>query len=135
MESIINYKNNRGCTILHMAIQHDNTELINLILKTGIDVNIQDNEGKTALFNAIFTDNTELVYRLITEHGADISIKNNDGNTVLHCAVKYNQVKIMEILLSLLKKKLSHQYHYQLKIHMRYSYIQMKLENLMYLLM
>ena len=56
------------------------SEVIQLLVENGADVNIQDDKGKTALHHA--GRNSDAVRALI-EAGSDIDILDNDGNTAL----------------------------------------------------
>lgn len=46
--SVLHMQNNLGQTILHLATQHGDSDLINLILQLGVDWTKRDYQGKTA---------------------------------------------------------------------------------------
>ncbi|MBX3380816.1 MAG: ankyrin repeat domain-containing protein, partial [Phycisphaeraceae bacterium] len=85
-----------GVTPLHQACWHDDydepeedhnrhTQLIDLLVSAGIDVNARDESGCTALHEAAAGDG---VYRsaikALIRHGADVNAQDNDGRTPLH---------------------------------------------------
>lgn len=60
---------------------HENSsDIIQLLIINGADVNFQDSSGYTALHIAAMFENKEKV-ELLIKHGADISIINQDGDT------------------------------------------------------
>lgn len=69
-------------------------ELINVILKNKVNVNIQNKHGETALMIAAYSGNDELVKNLIN-HGADKNIKDINDKTAYDYAKKS---EIKEIL-------------------------------------
>lgn len=62
-----------GCTILHFAVQNDNSELVEFFLRNGADANIKDlTEEESSLCMAIHLVSPRICQLLLT-HGADIS--------------------------------------------------------------
>ncbi len=67
-------------TALHWAAARDvKPELIELLIKAGIPVNVVNDEGATPLDGVT----TIPVARVLLEHGVDINQKNNNGKTAL----------------------------------------------------
>jgi ankyrin repeat protein len=64
--------------LLEAAKQGD-AETVNVLMKTGVDVNAQDEEGSTALTYAAERDYTEIVNTLIAA-GADVNAQTKAGN-------------------------------------------------------
>ncbi|KAF4396349.1 hypothetical protein G4B88_019149 [Cannabis sativa] len=103
----INLKNDGGRTALHYAaskgwlkiaeilISHrakinlkdkasstGNSELCELLIEEGADIDAVDRSGQTPLMNAVICDNKE-VSLLLVRHGADVDVEDKEGYTVL----------------------------------------------------
>lgn len=65
-----------------------NLDLINILLKGNVDVNIKDEEGKTIYHHAILLNETN-VFNILKEyeHKINFKVQDKDGNTLLHLAV------------------------------------------------
>lgn len=94
---IINDAESDGYTALHLAIEHEHTEIINLLLKYPIDPNRKNKDNFTPLHIAIRQGYVEIVERLL-DLGADCNILSKDGNA-LHIAAKYGHPNIIELLI------------------------------------
>ena len=71
--NIIDAKDTGGNSPLHMAVEHDSVESVQLLLKFGADVNITNNHGITPLMAvcAIKTaENAAAIVRLLLDNGA-----------------------------------------------------------------
>ena len=68
------------------AIFEDNVNLVNSIVRDGVDLNFVDNLGKTPLMHAVEFENTRLV-ELFISLGANINKAGSEGFTALHHAV------------------------------------------------
>ncbi|WP_319803449.1 ankyrin repeat domain-containing protein [Wolbachia endosymbiont (group B) of Aporia crataegi] len=82
---LISYKNEYGYTLLHYAAKNNNSDLVDLLLTKGADINAKDNSGNTPLHLATLNGKLQVVKKLL-EKGADINAKDNSGNTPLHLA-------------------------------------------------
>ena len=71
-----------GTTMLMLAAKKGNTEMAELLIKHGANLNIQSNDGDTALIWAANKGYTGIA-ELLIKHGADLNIQNSDGNTAL----------------------------------------------------
>ncbi len=69
-----------GQSLLNWAALENQTEIAELLLDNGVDVNIKGSDGSTALHSAAFMGSVETAAMLL-QHGADKSIKNNYGQT------------------------------------------------------
>ena len=59
---------------------HGQTEIIQLLIENGADVNIKSGDGTTPLHSAAFLGRVDVV-KLLLDNGADITARNNDGAT------------------------------------------------------
>jgi len=95
---------------LYLAARGNNTELIELLLAKGLDVNaachpsslkiLPENEYlSTPLYAAILTDSSEAADVLI-DHGAIVNLKKNNNYSPLHAAASMRARKTMKLLIS-----------------------------------
>jgi len=73
----INAQDHEGKTALHYAAFHNNDQIAQLLLDSGIDINISDNEGLTALHIAA-DQNAFDVAQLLVNAGADLHKQTNE---------------------------------------------------------
>ena len=59
------------------AAEGNNAEVVEVLLKAGVDVNYQNSNGNTALHRAAYNAKDPEVIELLLEYGADGTIKNN----------------------------------------------------------
>ena len=83
---IINIKNNKGCTPLHLSVKQLNM-LVALLKYQQCSINETDNNGETALHMACRGLNVECVRALIQNEKCDPNIQLGNGSTALHVAV------------------------------------------------
>ncbi len=62
-------------------------DVVERLLRAGVDVEVKDNRGRTALHWAA-GNGYRGVAQLILEHRADIKAKDKEGRTALHCAAE-----------------------------------------------
>jgi len=82
-----------GVTVLMMAVEsmaHIRSELVNILINRGVNVNIRDNYGKTALMRCYPPD-------LLIEV-SNIHIQDNRGRTALYWAAKNNRLDMCKKL-------------------------------------
>ena len=87
-----------GINALHLISSwYDCPELIEFLLKNGVNVNSLSNVNSTALMNAATYDNYQTAASLI-ENGADINIKDCHGFTAAIKSIRYNNYQILKLL-------------------------------------
>ena len=80
-------------TFIGLCTLYWNINLLNDLIKNGIDINLRDYNGRTSLMLASgytnFTSSNETV-KLLLENGADINAQNKFGNTALMIASNHS---------------------------------------------
>lgn len=87
-----------GQTPLHYAAGKQSLSIVNLLIKSGANVNTTDEDGNTPLHSADV--NVSIIVKLL-EAGADLNVKNNEGKYPLRQAMNAKDAE----LISALKKK------------------------------
>lgn len=100
----INKKEENGNYAMSAAINSDNPEVLNFIIRNGADVNLKMDNGTTGLHIAIdcaidgmIQNNREEPYqeamqmiKMLLDNGADLTIKDTDGETALDVINTYS---------------------------------------------
>jgi ankyrin repeat protein len=83
------------------AFSSSKTEIIELLIMAGANVNIQNNDGFTALMHCINYPYVEMVdgVKVLIAAGANVNLKDNFGTTALEIAKKYNHKEIIKLLI------------------------------------
>lgn len=85
--ALLNVKNVRGSTPLHLAAINPDASAIAVLLSAGAEVNVADEEGFTPLHMAAFHRQADYAL-LLLEAGADVNAKTTAGRTPLSMAEK-----------------------------------------------
>ena len=72
------YTDTKGNSYLHLAVMNQLENIIKLLIKKGIDVNLQNKDGNTALHFAYNTGDIKYI-AILMENNADLNIKNKNG--------------------------------------------------------
>jgi len=96
-DSELNQTDSQGKTHLHHAAKDGDTDLIEYLLKRGLELDQKDNSGFTPLHDAVQAQDTSALRFLIDRH-ADVHAKNADLSTPLHLAVFNNDIQSAEML-------------------------------------
>ncbi|WP_257286072.1 ankyrin repeat domain-containing protein [Endozoicomonas sp. SESOKO1] len=91
-----------GLNALHIAAQHGQIDAVDLLLRSGADVNIPDLNGWTSLMKAVATKN-EAVIRLLLGYQADVKLINSLGLSALNILVNDENTERPDLLLLLLE--------------------------------
>jgi HEPN domain-containing protein len=89
------------------AINHNNTELVELLLQEGANINATNKNGESALFLAVELSTRSILgadwtarqearsmVKLLLRNGADVNLQNNDGETALFCAAGVSRAQL-----------------------------------------
>ena len=86
-----------GKTLLHHAAKDDDADLIEYLLKRGLEIDRKDKNGFTPLHDAVQAQAASAIRFLIDRH-ANVHAQNADLNTPLHMAVVHNDIQSVEML-------------------------------------
>jgi ankyrin repeat protein len=87
-----------GKTLLMCALSHNNIEVVDTLIKAGIDIDTCYPSGNTILIEAITREKNEFAKKLIT-YGADLNAKNTIGDSALTKALITNKPDIAKRLI------------------------------------
>jgi ankyrin repeat protein len=87
-----------GATALHWAVEYDDLESVDLLLKAGAHVDAPDRYGMAPLFYAVSNGNAAISERLLAA-GANANGSGQAGDTLLMIAARGNSVDILNALL------------------------------------
>ncbi len=95
----INQRNLLGESALHIACNLQEKDIIELLLKNNININIQDYENElTALHYAIHQNNIDII-KILLKYNPDILLQDMYGNTALHYGCIENNIQIVDKLI------------------------------------
>jgi ankyrin repeat protein len=88
-----------GTTALHWAVQRDDLDLVDRLIKAGAKVNAKNDYGSTPMLEAAINGNVAMLDRLL-KAGADVESPNADGMTALMIIARTSNVEAARLLLS-----------------------------------
>ncbi|PRD22307.1 UNVERIFIED_CONTAM: Ank3 [Trichonephila clavipes] len=94
----LNFKDNFGCTALHLSSKNEHLDVIKLLIRNGAVINIWNNIHDSPLFLAIENGNFEIIEFLIAE-GADINLTNFFGFKALHFSILHRKKEVVAYLI------------------------------------
>ncbi|XP_053348675.1 serine/threonine-protein phosphatase 6 regulatory ankyrin repeat subunit A-like isoform X1 [Clarias gariepinus] len=87
-----------GSTLLHIASQCGNLEMLQSLLKKGVPLHMADKSGAVCLHVAAKFGHKTVV-QVLLQRGLHVDATNKDGLTALHVAVENCKPKVVQILL------------------------------------
>jgi len=99
--SSISLCNERGETGLHLAARAGHGEIVDLLVKQGLDVESRDCDGLTPLHAAVLNQKVYVCGQLIrsTQPRASVHTRDLEGNTVLHSAARLGLTQVILLLM------------------------------------
>lgn len=96
----VTIRNNQGRTVLHSVVSKNlRKDVLELLLRLGVDVGAVDNEGKTALHCFAVSRSCVEVGQLLVDSGSDLDARDFHGDTGLHWAVVDGRLERTEFFL------------------------------------
>jgi ankyrin repeat protein len=97
LDASVTYK--KGISALHTASCFDgDTEILQLLIESDVDVNSMTQGGDTALGLAVYNGNLHGCHILL-DNGADVTAKDSNGNTALHFSMRDGDADLIQVLL------------------------------------
>ena len=95
----IHKKDCRGVTLLHVAVEYANFEMVKYLISKGAKVNSKDKVGRTPL---LMLDDDEIgleIFRILVKNGANLNLRDEDGQTPLMIACDDENIDLVKLLL------------------------------------
>ncbi|XP_071837816.1 E3 ubiquitin-protein ligase MIB1-like [Apostichopus japonicus] len=89
-----------GHTALQAASQNGHTDVVNVFIKHGVDMEVEDKDGDRAIHHAAFGDEPSII-ELLQSGGVDLNARNKRRQTALHIGVNKGHFGVVEMLLKL----------------------------------
>ena len=83
---------------LHQTIKHGRTDMAQLLLRRGANIQTLDDKKRNALFETLKAPNTDGLF-LLLDHGIDVDCRDREGNTVLHQAAVDGAIEHTRVLI------------------------------------
>jgi ankyrin repeat protein len=93
----LNYISDSGESILQMAVDSDNKQVVELMVINGANLDIVDHDGNTPLHWAVNTGAIDTT-RMLLYNKADATKMNNEGKTPRDMAISLGKDRIAKIL-------------------------------------
>ena len=91
-----------GKTLMHVATENNNHEIIEILYGKNPNLNLKDKNGNTPAHLAIIENVDEDIIRMIIKHrNVNLNIQNNRGQTLLHLAVNLDRIFLVQQLVQL----------------------------------
>jgi len=97
-KAVVNQKDSAGLSLLHIAAEGGNIDVMRLLTDLGADVEARDKNGKTPVFALANAGHTEALKWLVKERRAVIEARDNNGRTPIFTAVRRERVEIIKCL-------------------------------------
>lgn len=94
----VNFRNEKGDSLIMLASYHGHLETARLLLAAGADPNVANDQGQTPLAGVAYKGYLEIA-RLLLAHGAAVDGNSPDGKTPLMMAAMFNRVDLLQLLI------------------------------------
>jgi ankyrin repeat protein len=94
----LSYRHTDGSSWLHMVATTGNTDILRILLETGIPIDQRNNALETPLIVATSHNKPEIV-RMLLENGADVNAKRENGSTALLFACVLGKEELVQLLI------------------------------------
>jgi ankyrin repeat protein len=95
---LVNAKDDRGRTPLHLAAESGHIEIVEFLISSGAEINVADVNSNTPLHYTATAGKVEAAEFLLAK-GAEVDARNHEKCTPLHLAASFNHKPIMKLLI------------------------------------
>ncbi|CAF0850081.1 unnamed protein product [Didymodactylos carnosus] len=124
-KTLLNVKNNRGQTPLHLAVSHNNIDAVSQLINAGVDASIVDNDHLSPLHlcTSLMTVSNRscILSKLVSYYPNGLCQQNSDGLIPLHSALLAKDYLTIDILLPSEEFELIEQAKQSLRINDNYG--------------
>lgn len=96
----INAVTSIGESALHIAANLQLEQIVLLLLKNGIDLNLQQFNNEFTALHYIAINNNINIGKILIEHNIDCNLQDSHGNTILHIALINNNISLIKLILT-----------------------------------
>jgi hypothetical protein len=93
----VNFRNEKGDSLIMLATYHGRLETSKLLLEAGADANVANDQGQTPLAGVAYKGYDDIA-ALLLKHGASVEGNSPDGKTPFMMAAMFNRVGILKML-------------------------------------
>ena len=94
-------------TALHLAVFRKHTDVLQVLIDAGADIDTQNNDGYTPLHSACASGALDMV-KMLVRAGAGVRVTDNGGCTCLHVAARFGHTETVRYLVGLPEVELNH---------------------------
>jgi len=91
-------QNSMKVMALHSAVAHRHTEIADILLANGADVNAKQQDGFTPLLEAVHNSQLDMI-ELLLQRGANVTLAKDDGQTPLAIAQEEGNGEVIDLLI------------------------------------
>lgn len=94
----VNFQDEKGKSLLHFAVLGNAYEVIEELIRRGVDLNLQDNFGESAFFDTARKAKLQIA-KLLIINKANINLANNLGERPIHLAAQKGDRRFIDLLI------------------------------------